>query len=470
MNENTPAATQPMPASPSTRIPSLDVLRGIAVLGAILVGIWTFGGFSGQQQNAALLQHRGANHTAYTLVQFFIEGKMRALIAVVFGASMFLFLTKETELGRQPAGDVFIKRQLWLIVFGVVNAILFLYPMDFLFHLGVVGILLFPLVRMSQKYLLIAVLAATFIYCGKYLWDYADDKKAYSKYVAVTKLEKKFEQDSIAKTKKGIVAAKDTLTKQQKKEKEAWTGLVAAKKVDTKKNEATIKAMRSISYGKVWKQVVPQAEQREATWTYQKGIWDVGAMMLLGMLLYRIGFFNHRFRPRRYAVIAIVAIIGALLLGWFRLHFQGSALEDYEKYIQQYSLPAEAFYPIERAAMGLGYVSLVMVLLSIRFFEKLLHVFEAAGKMALTNYLVQTLFCTWFFYGYGLGWYASLSQFQLYFIAAEIILVQSVFSVLWLRYFNYGPAEWLLRRLSSGKWLPASLRKPVAEPSIPALS
>ncbi|HEY1022327.1 MAG TPA: DUF418 domain-containing protein, partial [Flavisolibacter sp.] len=242
-----------------------------------------------------------------------------------------------------------------------------------------------------------------------------------------------------------------------------------SKKVDIKKDEGNIKAMRNTSYGKVWNHLLPQIQGREAAWTYQKGIWYVSAMMLLGMLLYKIGFFNHRFRTKRYALIAVIAIAGAVLLGWFRLHFQVQALSDYEKYVSRQLLPANFFYPVERAAMALGYASLVMVLLTEQVFAKLLYAAEAVGKMALTNYLVQTLFCTWLFYGYGLGHYARFGQFTLYFIAAEIILVQCVFSVVWLRYYNYGPAEWLLRRLSTGKWLPASLRKPGTEPAIPAL-
>ncbi|MBB1283430.1 DUF418 domain-containing protein [Flavisolibacter sp. BT320] len=469
MNENSPATPSPPPPALHSRISSLDVLRGLAILGAILVTIWTFGGFSEQQQNAALLQKKGSQHTVYTLMQFLFDGKMLALISLVFGASMVIFLSKEPELGRQPAGDIFIKRQLWLILFGIVNAVLFLYPMDFLFHLGIVGLLLFPLVRISQKALLIVALATTFIYCGKFYWDYSDDKKAYRKYVAVTTLEKKYEKDSIAKAKGGIVAKRDTLTKQQKGEKEAWTGLLASKKVDIKKDEGAIKAMRNTSYGKVWNHLLPQTQGREAAWTYQKGIWDVSAMMLLGMLLYKIGFFNQRFRTRRYALVALIAIVGAALLGWFRLHFQVQSLTDYEKYVSRQLLPPTFFYPIERAAMALGYASLVMVLLSVRVVSKVLYAAEAVGKMALTNYLAQTLFCTWLFYGYGLGHYGRFGQYNLYFIAAEIILVQCVFSVIWLRYYNYGPAEWLLRRLSAGKWLPASLRKPQTEPIIPAL-
>jgi uncharacterized protein len=470
MNENLPAATQRPPSLLSSRIPSLDVLRGLAVLGALFVGIWTFGGFGTQQQNAVLLQGKGANYWAYTSVQVLFEGKMRALIALVFGASMVLYLSRETAVGRQPAGDVFIKRQLWLILFGLVNAVLFLYPMDYLFHLGVLGILLFPLARLSRQTIFIAGMATLLIYCAKFYWDYADDKKTHSKYVAAVNLEKKYEKDSTAKAQKGIVAAKDTLTKQQKKEKEAWTGLIAGMKVDPKKDEGAIKALRSGSYGQAWNHLLPQTQSREAQWTYQKGIWDFACMMFLGMLLYKIGFFSRRFSTGRYLLIGLVCIAGALLLGWYRLHFQSLTLQDYEKYISRHVLPYQLFYPVERAAMAVGYASLVMVLLSLPKVSKLFYAFEAVGKLALSNYLFQTLFCTWLFYGYGLAHFAKFSQAQLYFVVAEVLLVQIVLSILWLRFFNYGPAEWLLRRLSAGKWLPVSWRKPSAEPSIPALS
>jgi uncharacterized protein len=84
----------PLTSRSSLRIESLDVLRGIAVLGALLVSIWVFGGFSTQQQNHLLLQSKGGNYRLFGAIDLLFNGKMRAMIALVFGAAIILFFTK----------------------------------------------------------------------------------------------------------------------------------------------------------------------------------------------------------------------------------------------------------------------------------------------------------------------------------------------------------------------------------------
>lgn len=475
MYDNSPAPAQQAaadltakPPQLSDRIAPLDVLRGLAVLAALFVSIWIFGGFTEQQQKVLLATSKGADYRAYGAAELLLVGKMSALIALVFGASMVLFLSRETGEGRKPAGELFIRRQLWLIILGVINAVLFLWTNDFLFHLGIMGILLFPFFRLGTRGLLVAALFTTLVYCGKYYWNFSDDQRSYNKYLAVTALEKKFNKDSVARAQKGLKAKKDTLTKLQQQDKQAWEGILAGVKGDPKKDDPNTKAMRSGSYGKTWNHLLPRTQSRQAEWTYRFGIWDMASMIFLGMLLYKIGFFNNRFSKSRYLLFALVAITGGLLLGWYRIHFQQIGMQDYTKFINRFSIPHNLFFPIERASMALGYASGVMALLSTgRIWRGL----AAAGRMALTNYLAQTLICTLFFYGYGMGYFGRLTQWQLYFFALEVAMVQVVFSVIWLRYFNYGTAEWLLRRLTSGKWLPRPFRKPSAtESPIPVLS
>jgi uncharacterized protein len=151
---------------------------------------------------------------------------------------------------------------------------------------------------------------------------------------------------------------------------------------------------------------------------------------------------------------AVVAIIIGLLAGWYRIHFQNLALADYEKYINRWIISYAQFTPIERMSLALGYASLVLALLQSAFFATCFKMFEAVGKLALTNYLLQSIFLTWFFTGFGTGSFGKLPQWQLYFLATEVILVQTVLSIFWLRLFDIGPAEWLWRCAYHKKWLP----------------
>jgi len=466
------ASARPLHFSP--RIFSLDVMRGIAVLGALFVSIWMFGGFSSNQQNGLLIRSKGFNYRLLGTIDLFFDGKMRALIAIVFGAGMLLFLSKDNSKGNLSNADLFIRRQMWLILLGIINAVLLFWTHDLLFHLGIMGILLFPFVRMSARGLILAAVLTTLIYSGKNYWNYADKRKAYDKYLAVVAAEKKIAKDSAAQVQNKALAKapkKDTLTKEQKQDKEAWEGIVAGMKYDPKKDDGENKEMRSGSYAKIYNHLLPRTQSREAQWTYTIGIWDLASMILLGMYLFKTGFFTNAFKRKNYLIIAATGIVAGLLLGWFRLHYNQMALHDYTQYVKGHWMPYDLFFPFERAFMAMSYAALVLFLIGSALLNPLWRGLAAAGKMALTNYLMQSIICTLFFAGFGMGYFGRLEQYQLYFMVLEICLVQFVFSVLWLRFFCYGPAEWLWRCLMQGRWLPNKLRKPeVTEPSIVILS
>jgi uncharacterized protein len=473
--DNPPVISTENPASLSLRIPSLDVLRGIAVLAGLLISIWIFGGFSTNEQNGLLLKSKGFNYRLFGTADILFNGKMRALIAIVFGAGMLLFLSKEIQKNQLGSGDLFIRRQLWLILFGLINALIFLWTGDMLFHLGIMGILLFPFVRMSKRGLLIAAIVVTFIYSGKNYWQYADDRKVYHKYLAVVAIEKKISKDSADRAAKdslfrkqgkdsllkkdSLTGKKDTLTKEQKNDKGAWEGILGNMKYDPKKDDGNKKAMRSVSYGKLWNHLLPATQTKEAQWTYQTGIWDFAGMILLGMALFKIGFFNSGFPRQRHLFIALAGLTIGILLAWFRLHYNQIALKDYAKFIDGHWFPYHLLFPFERGLMAIGYAGLVLAMIGTSPLNRLWQGFASAGQMALTNYLLQSIICTLFFTGFGMGYFGRLSQWQLYFLVVEVCIVQIVFSVLWLRYYHYGPAEWLWRCLAQKKWLPNRINK-----------
>ncbi|MGB3155506.1 MAG: DUF418 domain-containing protein [Chitinophagaceae bacterium] len=465
-----------VPVSDTTRIQSLDILRGIALLGILVISIWEFGGFTANEQTFYKTGTHGGNYNLLTAVSILFEGKMRALFALVFGAGIILFLQKKDHPVPISPADAYIRRMMWLILFGIFNAFVLLWPGDILFQYGVTGLLLFAFSGIKTRGLFIAAIVCTLIYCGKHYWNYADDKAGYKKYTAVMAVEKKFKLDSTARARKdsvdrtkdtillketliknklddSLAKKKDTLTGKQAEEKGYWEGRVKGFKYDSAKTKAENKAMRA-GYLKVWTHLMQRSQNKESFWLYRIGVWDIGSMMFLGMALLGMGFFSSRFSSSTYLIIALLTIASGLALAWFRIHMNDIRIADYEKYIQKRAIPYDQFFPIERILMATGYASLVIWLLRMNILKWLWRALAATGRMAFTNYILQSVICTFIFYGYGFGYFGRLSQLELYFIVAEITLVQVVFSVFWMRYYTMGPLEWLWRCLIYRKWLP----------------
>ena len=440
---------------------SLNTLLGIGLFGALLISIWVFGGFTPNMQTRLLSSPKGFEFRLYSTISLLFEGKMIALIAIAFGAGIVLFLRKHNEPGKPSRADLFIRRQFWMIILGLLNAVIFLWTQDVLFHLGIMGILLFAFFRASNRNLIIASVLTTMIFAGKHYWNYADDQVAYKKYLEVVALEKKIKQDSIANTaRKDPTAAarpamkRDTLTKDQKNDKQAWEGIVKSVKYDPKKDQGSIKEMRKHDYEKIYDHLLPLAQSREAQWTYRLGIWDLASMIFLGMALVGYGFFSARLNTLQYFLLAFAAITAGLLLGWYRFYFQIESIRDYEKFVINHALPFNIFFSFEQGLMALGYTSGVMGLIKAGILKKVLRSLSSVGQLAMTNYIFQSIACTLFFTGFGMGYFGKLDQHQLYFVVVEIWIFQVVFSMYWMRHFREGPIEWIWRCLTYGKWFP----------------
>jgi uncharacterized protein len=149
--------------------------------------------------------------------------------------------------------------------------------------------------------------------------------------------------------------------------------------------------------------------------------------------------------------MAIAGGLLGLLCGWYRLHFLKVSVTDYTAYVKSGVAPHTLLWPLERAFLVFGIAAKAVWVTRINMFKKLSEALANTGQLALTNYLLQSIFLSVFFYGYGMGYYGRMGQFRLYFLAAEVCLVQIVFSVMWMRYFTIGPAEWLMRSLVNKK-------------------
>lgn len=437
--------TNYQPVAQTERIQTIDILRGVALLGILLMNIQEFGLTEASLHQLVRGPH-GGNYWLQTIIHALFEHKMRALFSMLFGAGIILFLAKHRAGAGMATPELFIRRQMWLIVFGLVNALILLWSGDILFHYGIVGILLFPFNRLPARTLLVCAVVVGLIYSGKNYWNFAEQKQKYEKYQTVVALEKKNK--------------KVKLTDDQKDDKSAWEGIVKGNKYDKKADKADIIAMRS-DYATVWNHQIPKIQSMEAPFFYQIILWDVVSMMLLGMALFKWGFFSNRLTTRDYALLALGGLLIGQTIAWLSLPSYELKITNISKYISTSVVPlAEVLMPFERGFTAIGWASLVLLLYRSGIGAWLWKALGAVGQMAFTNYLMQSVLCTLFFFGYGFGYFGDLKFYQLYFIVAEIWLIQLVFSVAWLHYFRFGPLEWLWRSLTYGERQPMRLTPP----------
>ncbi len=463
----------------TNRIFSLDVLRGIAITGVLLITIRQLGGLSDMRQLWLQTTPHGWPYKIYFMISVLFEGKMGTMLAMFFGAGILLFLQKKNDKSEIPAEDAHIRRMIWLMIFGVFNAFILLWPGDMLFQFGVVGILAFGFARMKTKGLIIAAMFCALAYAGKLYWVYADDKSDFKKYEKVLEVEKKFKSDSTAravkdsatrasnpamtaadiqklKTADSMAAKKDTLTKEQAEQKGKWTGKQNSFKFDMSAINADEKAMRG-SWGKAWNHLLQKSKGRQSWWFYQIGVWETAASVFWGMALLGLGFFSNRFPSSRYLLIGAGGILAGLALAWFRMHSKNAAFMNFDQFIGHRALPYNIFYPFERIILATGYTALFLWLIRQNILKWLWQALACVGRMALTNYILQVIGCTILYYGFGFGYYGHHSQKLLYGVVAEIWLIQFVFSVFWLRYYRQGPLEWAWHCLVYRKRLPNRL-------------
>jgi uncharacterized protein len=136
-----PAARAAAPVADASRVQVIDMLRGVALLGILLINI---PGFSMPEYFSESFRSDPASRSfwLYTAIGVFVEGKMRALFGMVFGAGVLLFAMKKEQTGR-PVHALFYRRMGWLVVFGLIHAHLLLWLGDILYLYGICGMLVY---------------------------------------------------------------------------------------------------------------------------------------------------------------------------------------------------------------------------------------------------------------------------------------------------------------------------------------
>jgi uncharacterized protein len=173
------------------------------------------------------------------------------------------------------------------------------------------------------------------------------------------------------------------------------------------------------------------------------------------MALFGLGFFSNRLRTSTYVMCLLIGYGIGIPIGWFA--FKEGLLvmvTDYSHYVDNFRMNHQLLYDFRRGLLSLGHASLLLLIFRSRLVPWLMKALSNVGQMAFTNYLMQSIICTWFFYGYGFGYYNKFALHQLYYFVFCVWIVQLIYSSIWLHYFRFGPFEWLWRSLTYWKRQP----------------
>ncbi len=406
------------PVGAKDRIETLDFVRGIAVMGILVANIVGFGQpFSAYLYPTAWLGGSGDPDGWLWIAQFVaIDGKMRVLFTVLFGAGVYLFMERAWARGQSRWLQAW--RLLILLSFGLIH-FFFLWKGDILAFYGLCGLVVLPLLKLSVKHMLgigvtVYVVGALFLAVAMGPLGYVADTPAngdeglieFQKQLAIGKAQ----------------ALKEDAILTELKLEGSYVE-IAAHKLSENTFDAFINGWLIVC------ETIP--------------------MMLIGMALYRIGFFSGGAPPsdlKKWGWIAV--IVGALANLAIGLYVQGSGFSYYSTISAFFGLS-----PFPRAVMALG-IAALLVAYSQGLSGWLAVRVRAAGRAAFTNYLGTSLVMVFLMHGWALGLYGELSRPELYGVVIACWVLMLVWSKPWLERYRYGPLEWLWRCLTYRQLFP----------------
>ena len=393
------------PVAPGDRIQAMDVLRGFALLGILLMNIEGFVGplmASTSGVNPAL---SGADRIADLLVYVLVQGKFYTLFSLLFGMG-FAVMSQRAEQAGRPFAGVYWRRGLVLLGIGLVHAI-FIWAGDVLVMYALCSFLLLAFRPLPHRWFVGLGLGAYVVPVG-----FMFMMGALGSLLAGTEGWDKT-MGEMARHMQALIEA----------ERVAYgSGTYAEATVQRLKDTAL--ALSNITmFGFI-----------------VFGMFLLGAWFVRSGAIARPAEFPRLYRGLRWVALplGLLAMLGSVAL---------APTMDMATFNLRLS-SAFALQLLANLLMCLGYVAWVMRALQSPFWQRPLAWFAPAGRMALTNYLLQSLVCTWVFYGYGLGYFEQLPRaWQLPFVFV-VFLLQVVVSHAWLSRFRFGPMEWLWRSLT----------------------
>ncbi|OYW45489.1 MAG: hypothetical protein B7Z33_06505 [Sphingomonadales bacterium 12-68-11] len=444
------------PVRGRTRIEVLDILRGIAILGIFYMNI------PFMAQNTGLLDYdirrigwTLADRNTWAAIHIVWEGTQRGLLEFLFGAGAMVLTAKVMKPdGPVAVADLFYRRNLWLLGFGLLDVFLIGWVGDILHVYALAALLIFPFRLLSARVLIVlglsyAALTAVGVTGGGAM-----------EYSARAQL---MQQAAVAQAK---TAAQVPLTQAERETAAEWQELIDRRALATPLDADSARAVEEEAAAR---RSTPAA-LLAASWSAWHAIFIAGygsfflvleAMcgMFIGMALWKLGVIQGQRSKRFYALLALAAYglgCGARAIGvWEQLQFapQPKSIWITEEFA--------------RLAVSLGHVALINLLVQTRAGKAILAPFKAAGQTAFSLYILTSILGLWILFApWGFDLWGRFGWAELAAIATAVNVGLLILANLWVKGFANGPLEWAWRSLAYWKIQP--FRRPRGEPNAPA--
>ena len=385
------------------RIISLDVLRGFALLGILIMNIQVFSMPMVSYLNPmAYGDFTGANQWVWITSHIVADQKFLSIFSLLFGVGVYIF-AERAEAKQGGSAWLHYRRTFWLLCFGLLHGHL-LWAGDILFGYALCGFWIYLLRKWSA--LALFAIGVLVFFVSPLIYMFVGINLPQLPPEAIAEM-KQFWKPDLAGITSEVGAYRGTWAEQL-----------------TQRHE--------------------QALGSETFFFLTTVLWRAGGMMLIGMALYKWQIFSAAKTDTFYLALGALGLLVGLSLISI-----GLAKNFSHQFSMEYSmLWGSLFNYWGSAFVSMGYVAAVMLFVKKGVCQSLQRRLAAVGQMAFSNYIFHTLVCTFIFYGFGLGLFGEVERTTLLFIVFAIWLVQLWYSPAWVERFKYGPLEWAWRSLT----------------------
>jgi uncharacterized protein len=425
-----------VPVEEKQRFLTLDVLRGLAVLGILLANILDFGYSEVGATGEAVTEFSAVDSIVLFCVGAFVDSKFFSIFSMLFGIGLALQYARAKSRGR-PFIPTYRRRLGILLVFGIAHGVLLL-ATDILAFYAVIGFVALLFRRATQKTLILSSVALLVLslpvlvsLAVKYPDLLTHSEPDWDQLARERRVELNLPEGG---------ALGDSNASPRDHELRFYAFMADKQRIFSSGSWTEMTFHRTATFFLV---VMPLR--------FCLVTWRCLALFLLGIFFYRKGWFldSDRDRGVYWGMVVGGFVLGLLLQGIAMMALSAGSLED----------PATAAIFLSGVIIGpvglaLAYSGGTALFCLNKGWRRRLQPLASTGRMALTNYLGQSVICGFLFYSYGLRLYDSLSPSTVEFLALLIFSFQVVFSSIWLRQFRFGPFEWVWRRLTYRKIQP----------------